>query len=81
MKHHPSIRRRLLAMLVSAILAVWLVALLLVHQVAQHEVKEVFDADLARSARILQTILLHEVVSSSSSTAGRRTSARASASR
>ena len=62
MKHHPSIRRRLLAMLVSAILAVWLVALLLVHQVAQHEVKEVFDADLARSARILQTILLHEVV-------------------
>lgn len=49
-------------MLVSAILAVWLVALLLVHQTAQHEVEEVFDADLTRSARILQTILLHEVV-------------------
>ncbi|MCP5429841.1 MAG: sensor histidine kinase N-terminal domain-containing protein [Chromatiaceae bacterium] len=60
MTYHPSIRRRLLGMLILAILAVWLAALLLVYQAAEHEVEEVFDADLARSARILQTILLHE---------------------
>lgn len=61
MTHHPSIRRRLLAMLILAILAVWLAALLLVYQAAEHEVEEVFDANLARSARILQALLWHEI--------------------
>lgn len=56
-----SIRRRLLVMLIAAIMAVWLVVLVLVHQVAGHEVEEVFDRDLVRSGRILQTLLLHEV--------------------
>ena len=56
-----SIRRRLLVMLISTLLVVWLVVLLLVYRAAEHEVQEVFDADLARSARILQTLLLHEV--------------------
>jgi two-component system, OmpR family, sensor histidine kinase QseC len=57
----PSIRRRLLTMLISTILAVWLVVLVLVFGAARHEVQEVFDADMARSARILQVLLLHEV--------------------
>jgi len=48
-------------MLISTILLVWLVVLILVYSVAEHEVEEVFDADLARSARILQSLLLHEV--------------------
>ena len=61
MNAHLSIRRRLLGMLISAILLVWLVVLVLVYRSAQHEVEEVFDADLARSARILQALLLHEV--------------------
>lgn len=61
MSSHLSIRRRLLGMLLSAILLVWLVVLLLVYRSAEHEVEEVFDADLARSARILQALLLHEV--------------------
>ncbi|MCG6965581.1 MAG: sensor histidine kinase N-terminal domain-containing protein [Chromatiaceae bacterium] len=61
MKALPSIRRRLLAMLISSMLLVWVVALLLVYRSAQHEVEEVFDADLARSAHILQALLLHEV--------------------
>ena len=60
MKAHPSIRRRLLAMLIFAILAVWVVVLLLVYRSAHHEVEEVFDAGLARSARILTALLLHE---------------------
>ena len=48
MNAHRSIRRRLLAMLISAILLVWLVVLILVYSVAEHEVEEVFDAELAR---------------------------------
>lgn len=56
-----SIRRRLLVALIGSLLMVWAVILLLVYRVATHEVREVFDADLARSARILQTLLLHEV--------------------
>ena len=36
--------------LISAILLVWLVVLVLVYRSAQHEVEEVFDADLARMA-------------------------------
>jgi len=61
MTAHRSIRRRLLTLLIFTILLVWLVVLLLVYRSAGHEVKEVFDADLARSARILQALLLHEV--------------------
>ena len=61
MKTHRSIRRRLLSLLIAAILLVWLVVLVLVYRSAGHEVQEVFDADLARSARILQALLLHEV--------------------
>ena len=57
----PSIRRRLLAALIGTLLLVWLVAVLLVYRAAGHEVEEVFDADLARSAQTLQTLLLHEV--------------------
>jgi two-component system sensor histidine kinase QseC len=56
----PSIRRRLLGMLISAILLVWFVVLVLVYRAAEHEVREVFDADLQRSARILQALLRHE---------------------
>lgn len=60
-KAAPSIRRRLLLMLISALLLVWLIVVLLVYRAAQHEVEEVFDADLARSASILQALLLHEI--------------------
>lgn len=61
MRAHPSIRHRLLVMLISSILLIWLIVLLLVYRVAEHEVEEVFDADLARSARILHSLLLHEI--------------------
>lgn len=61
MNSRPSVRRRLLASLMSVILVVWLVVVLLVFRAAQLEVKEVFDADLARSAGVLMSLLLHEV--------------------
>lgn len=57
----PSIRRSLLLALISTLLIVWLVVLVLVYRVAEHEVEEVFDADLARSARTMQALLMHEV--------------------
>jgi two-component system sensor histidine kinase QseC len=57
----PSIRRRLLTALIGTLLVVWLVVVLLVYRAAEHEVEEVFDADLARSAETLQTLLQHEV--------------------
>jgi two-component system sensor histidine kinase QseC len=57
----PSLRRRLLVSLISTIVVVWLIVLALVYRAAEHEVREVFDADLTRSARILQTLLLHEI--------------------
>jgi two-component system sensor histidine kinase QseC len=55
-----SLRRQLLAALIGTVLLVWLVVLVLVYRAAQHEVEEVFDADLSRSARTLQTLMLHE---------------------
>jgi two-component system sensor histidine kinase QseC len=55
-----SIRRRLLVALISILLLVWLVVVVLVYRAAEHEVEEVFDADLARSARTLHALLLHE---------------------
>lgn len=61
MKPHTSLRRRLLTSLMLIILAAWAVVLVMVFASAQHEVEEVFDADLARSARVLQALLLHEV--------------------
>lgn len=61
MSAQRSIRRRLLAMLIFTILLVWLLVIVLVYRTALHEVEEVFDADLARSAHILQSLLLHEV--------------------
>jgi two-component system sensor histidine kinase QseC len=48
-------------MLISSLALVWLLSIGLVHRVAEHEVEEVFDANLARSARVLQTLLLHEI--------------------
>jgi two-component system sensor histidine kinase QseC len=56
-----SLRRRLLVSLLGGIALTWLVAAALVYRAAGHEVEEVFDADLLRSAQTLQALLLHEV--------------------
>ncbi|OGT88832.1 MAG: hypothetical protein A2286_08880 [Gammaproteobacteria bacterium RIFOXYA12_FULL_61_12] len=57
-----SIRFKLLAILVSTSLLVWLAVILLVHRQAWHEVEEVFDANLALDARVLSSLLRHEVL-------------------
>lgn len=51
-----SIRRRLLAGLLTTIGAVWLAIAAMVYHVAQHEAQEVFDAQLAQYARVLQAL-------------------------
>lgn len=61
MTSHPPLQRRLLTMLISTIFLIWVVVSILVYRAAEDEVEEVFDADLARSAHILQALLLHEV--------------------
>jgi len=57
----PSIRRRLLALLIPSVMLLWLVVLVLVYRAAGHEIEEVFDRNLERSGRVLQALLLHEV--------------------
>ncbi len=56
-----SIRRRLLVLLISGVMLLWLVVLVLVYRAAGHEVEEVFDRNLERSGRVLHALLLHEV--------------------
>ena len=57
-----SIRRRLLANLLIIIAFVSLVTLILSYKDARHEVQELFDAQLAQSGRVLQALLLPELL-------------------
>jgi two-component system sensor histidine kinase QseC len=56
----PTIRKRLLLSLISAVAILWCVVLLFAYRAAQSEVEEVFDAALAQQARVLATLLIHE---------------------
>ncbi|WP_455219806.1 ATP-binding protein [Kaarinaea lacus] len=57
-----SIRRRLLANLLITITFVSLITLGLSYNDARHEVQELFDAQLAQSGRVLQALLLPELL-------------------
>ncbi len=57
-----SIRRRLLAILLSITLLVWLFTLVESYHETQHEIDELFDAQLAQSARTLLMMAGHELV-------------------
>jgi two-component system sensor histidine kinase QseC len=57
-----SIRRRLLANLLIIIAFVSLITLILSYNDARHEVQELFDAQLAQSGRVLQALLLPELL-------------------
>jgi two-component system sensor histidine kinase QseC len=57
-----SIRRRLLTLLLMIIGAVWGVVTWGMYVKTQHEVEELFDAQLAQSARVLFGLLKHEMV-------------------
>jgi two-component system sensor histidine kinase QseC len=55
-----SIRRRLLARLISAIIVCWLIAIAFVYFAAYREVNEIYDAALAQQSRVLATLMTHE---------------------
>lgn len=57
----PSIRRRLLTILLSVITLVWLITMLESYHETQHEAEELFDAQLAQSARTLLAVAGHEI--------------------
>lgn len=57
-----SIRRRLIANLLIIIAFVSLITLVLSYRDARHEVQELFDAQLAQSGRVLQALLLPELL-------------------
>jgi two-component system sensor histidine kinase QseC len=61
MSSRPTIRRRLLFGLTAAAVSVWAVVAVFVYTAAEIEVEEVFDATLAQEARVLATLLSHEV--------------------
>ena len=48
-----SLRRRLLTLLLASVVAAWAITMLLTYQHAHHELDELLDAHLARSARLL----------------------------
>jgi two-component system, OmpR family, sensor histidine kinase QseC len=56
-----SIRKRLLFLLVGVIGSLWVIVTWRVYIETQHEVEELFDAQLAQSARVLFGLIKHEV--------------------
>lgn len=56
-----SIRRRLLLILLGTFAAGWLVLAVLSYFSARQEIEELFDAELAQSARVLLGLTLHEI--------------------
>ncbi|MDH5786324.1 MAG: ATP-binding protein [Chromatiales bacterium] len=57
----PSIRSRLLAILLGVITLVWIVTIIMSYHETQHEIEELFDAQLAQSARTLMAVAGHEL--------------------
>ena len=62
-QHHsgPSIRQRLLATLLTVVAGSWLITAFVVYHDARHEIEELFDAQLAQSARVLLAMSTHEL--------------------
>jgi len=56
-----SIRKRLLFLLLSVISGIWTIITWQVYVNAQHEVEELFDANLAQSAQVLLGLIQHEM--------------------
>lgn len=57
-----SLRRRLLLLLLPLSIVVWLLSAYSSYRATQHEVEELFDAQMAQSARTLMALAGHEVV-------------------
>jgi len=66
-----SIRRRLLTILLATFAVGWLALAVLSYFSARHEIEELFDAELAQSARVLLGLTLHEIEEEEGETGGR----------
>ncbi len=60
MKRH-SIYRNLLILLLGSVFITWLIVSLFVYHSTQHEVEEVYDAQLAQNAKLLASLLRYKV--------------------
>jgi len=56
-----SIRRRLIIIILSLIIFIGIITVYLSYRDARHEVGELFDAQLAQSARVLDALFLHQI--------------------
>ena len=56
-----SIRRRLIIIILSLIIFIGIITVYLSYKDARHEVGELFDAQLAQSARVLDALFLHQI--------------------
>lgn len=56
-----SLRRRLLVILLALFAAAWVVLAAFSYRNARHEIEELFDAELAQSARVLLALTQHEL--------------------
>lgn len=57
-----SLKSRLLIVLLSTIFLVWIVMVLEAYRKTEHEVSELFDANLSQSANIIYQLLAHEMI-------------------
>lgn len=57
-----SLKSRLLILLLSTSMMVWIITIFEVYQETEHEVYELFDANLAQSANVIYQLLAHEIV-------------------
>lgn len=57
-----SLKSRLLVLLLSLITGGWILIIFNVHQETEHEISELFDANLAQSANVIYQLLAHEII-------------------
>ncbi len=66
MRRQPSLRARLLALLLAAVAAAWVVVVAFSYRDARHELGEMLDAHLAQSAALLMAQTGHELLAEAS---------------
>lgn len=57
-----SLKSRLLIVLISTIFLVWIIMILEVYRETEHEISELFDANLSQSANVIYQLLAHEMI-------------------
>ena len=69
----PSLRRRLLTLLLTAVLLTWATTAVFIWQDARHEFEEILDAQMAQQAELIASQFLHGIDKASVATTGSET--------